>query len=195
MPAAAMSVAAIAAVSCVALMNVVVLDAPLNVTTAPAANPDPFTVNVNAAPPAAAPVGESDVMAIFELLIVNWRLAEVPPPGAALVTETVAVPAVAMSAAVIAAVSCVALTNVVALEAPLNLTTDPVTKPVPFTVRVKADPPAAALVGEIEVPIGAGLLIAKVWALEMPPPGGGFVTVTFAVPPVAISATGIVAAI
>ena len=94
-----MSVAAIAAVSCVAL---VVLAAPLNVTTAPAANPDPFTVNVNAAPPAAAPLSEIDVMAIFELLIVNWRLAEVPPPGAALVTATVAVPAVAMSAAVIA---------------------------------------------------------------------------------------------
>lgn len=162
MLAVAMSVAAMAAVSCVALINVVVLAAPLNVTTAPVANPDPFTVNVNAAPPAAALVGESDVIAILGLLMVNWRLAEVPPPGAALVTATVAVPAVTMSAAVIAAVSCVALTNVVVLEAPLNLTTDPVTKPVPFTARVKAAPPAVALVGEIEVPVGAGLLIVKV---------------------------------
>lgn len=162
MPAVAISVAAIAAVSCAVLINVVTLAVPLNVTTAPLANPDPFTVKVNAAPPEVAPVGASDVMAILELLMVNWRLAEVPPPGAALVTETVAVPAVAMSAAAIAAVSCVALTNVVTLEEPLNLTTDPVTKPVPFIVRVKAAPPAVALVGEIEVPSGAGLLIVKV---------------------------------
>ena len=77
-------------------------------------------------------------------------------------TVTFAVPAVAISAAVIAAVNCVALTNVVVLAAPLNFTTDVDTKPVPFTVRVKAAPPAVALVGEREVSVGAGLLMVKV---------------------------------
>lgn len=81
------------------------------------------------------------------------------------------------------------------MAAPLNFTTDVDTKPVPFTVRLTAAPPAVALVGEIEVSVGAGLLIVKVCALEMPPPGGGFVTVTFAVPPVAISAAGMAAII
>ena len=81
---------------------------------------------------------------------------------AGFVTVTVAVPAVAISAAVIAAVNCVALTNVVVLAAPLNFTTDVDTKPVPFTVSVKAAPPAVALVGESEVTVGAGLLMVKV---------------------------------
>ena len=67
-----------------------------------------------------------------------------------------------MSAAVIAAVNCVALTKVVVLAAPLNFTTEVETNPVPFTVRVKAAPPAVALVGEREVAVGAGLLMLKV---------------------------------
>ena len=95
-------------------------------------------------------------------LIVNDRVPDVPPPGAGFVTVTLAVPAVAMSAAVIAAVNCVALTNVVVLAAPLNFTTDVDTNPVPLTVRVKAAPPAVALVGDREVSVGAGLLMVKV---------------------------------
>ena len=77
-------------------------------------------------------------------------------------TVTVAVPAVAISAAVMAAVNCVALTNVVVLAAPLNFTTDVDTKPVPLTVSVKAAPPAVAPVGDREVAVGAGLLMVKV---------------------------------
>lgn len=100
-----MSVAAIAAVSCVPLINVVALVAPLNITADPDTKPEPFTVKVKAVPPAVALDGKRDVMATFGLLIVNWRLAEVPPPGAGLVTVTLAVPAVAMSAPVIAAAS------------------------------------------------------------------------------------------
>jgi len=52
--------------------------------------------------------------------------------------------------------------NVVALAAPLSFTTEVDTKPVPFTVSVKAAPPAVALVGEIEAAVGAGLLIVNV---------------------------------
>ena len=132
-------------------------------TVAPATKPVPVRVNVKAAPPAEAEAGAIEVSVGPETaLIVNDRLPEVPPPGAGLVTVTVAVPAVAISAAVIAAVNFVALTNVVVLEAPLNFTTDVDTKPVPLTVRVKAAPPAVALVGEREVAVGAGLLMVKV---------------------------------
>ncbi len=70
----------------------------------------PFTVNVKAVPPAVADVGLMLVVAgtglLAALIVKVWAL-EVPPPGAGVNTVTEAVPAAAMSAAVIAAVSCV----------------------------------------------------------------------------------------
>jgi len=45
----------------------------------------------------------------------------------------------AVSAAVIVAVSCVALTKVVGRGEPFQLTVSPFAKPVPFTVRVRPD--------------------------------------------------------
>jgi len=160
-PAVTMSEADIAAVTCELLTNVVALPAPLKFTVAPDTNPTPFTVSVNAAEPAAALEGEIELSVGTGLLIANDTPFDVPL-GAGFVTVTVAVPAVAISATEIAAVSCVALTNVVVLAAPLNFTTDVDTKPVPFTVRVKAAPPAVALVGKREVSVGAGLLMVKV---------------------------------
>src|SRR6266404_2788590 len=58
---------------------------------------------------------------------------------------------------------------------------------VPVAVRVNTAPPAPTLVGEIELSVGAGLLIVNVCALEAPPPGVGLKTVTGAVPAVAMS--------
>ena len=77
---------------------------------------------------------------------------DVVPPG--LVTVTLKLPAMAMSEARMAAVSCIALTNVVARALPLKLTLEPLRKFVPFTVKVRAGPPAMALVGEILVIVG-----------------------------------------
>jgi len=94
---------------------------------------------------------------LFAGLTVNGRLPDVPPPGVGLNTVTCAVPALPISAAVIAAWSCVALTNVVVRLVPFQFTTElPLTKPVPFTVKVKAAPPAVALVGASVVIVGAG---------------------------------------
>ena len=119
---------------------------------------------------------------------------EVPPPGAGLKTVTLAVPAVAMSAARIEAVSWVEEPYVVVRFVPFHLTTEPEMKLVPFTVRVKPAPPAVADVGLRLVVVGTGLsgtLIVKVWELEVPPPGVGLKTVTLAVPAVAMSAAEI----
>jgi hypothetical protein len=160
-PAVTMSEADIAAVICELLTNVVGLPAPLKFTVAPDTNPTPFRVNVNAAEPATTLEGEIELRVGTGLLIVNDNAFDIPP-GAGFVTVTLTVPAVAISAAVIAAVNCVALANVVVLAAPLNFTTDVDTKPVPLTVRVKAAPPAVALAGEREVAVGAGLLMVKV---------------------------------
>jgi hypothetical protein len=53
-------------------------------------------------------------------------------------------------------------TYVVVRFDPFQLTVEPETKPVPFTVSVKAAPPALAEVGLRPVVVGTGLLIVKV---------------------------------
>jgi hypothetical protein len=163
-PAVVISAAGIVATICVLVMDEGVIPGlDPKFTVAPLAKPVPVTVSVKAAPPTAEEAGAIKVSVGPEAaLIVNDRLPDVPPPGAGFVTVTLAVPAVAMSAAVIAAVSCVALANVVVLAAPLNFTTEVDTNPIPFTVKVKAAPPAVALVGESEVSVGAGLLMVNV---------------------------------
>jgi hypothetical protein len=161
-PAVAISAAVTATVTCVAFTNVVVLAAPPNVALAPLTKFVPLTVSVKAAPPAVALVGESEVIVGAGLLTVKLVAADVPPPGPGFVTVTGNVPAVAISVAVIAAVTCVALIKVVVFAAPLKFTTDVETRFVPLTVNVNAAPPAVALVGESVVIVGAGLLTVNV---------------------------------
>src|SRR6267143_2550975 len=187
-PAAAMSAAVIAAVSWVALTKVVVRAAPFHCTPEPLMNPVPFTVRVKSAPPKSVLDGDSEEIVGTALLIANVCAAEVPPPGVEVTTVTEAVPVVAMSAAVIAAVSWMALTNVVVRAAPFHCTVLPLTKPLPLTVSVKAAPPAVALVGDTDVSVGAGLFSENACAAVVPPPGVGVTTVTLAVPAVAMSA-------
>ena len=128
--------------------------APFQLTTEPFTKLLPFTVSVKVGPPAAALLGESVVnVGVEALLIVKVRALETAPPGFCTVTE--ALPAAAMSAAGIAAVSWVALTKVVVRFAPFQLTTEPFTKLLPFTVSVKAGPPAAALLGKSVVNVSA----------------------------------------
>jgi hypothetical protein len=55
-----------------------------------------------------------------------------------------------------AAVNCVLLPNVVVRLEPFQRTTELEIKLEPSTVRVKAAPPAVALMGEMEVSVGTG---------------------------------------
>ena len=80
----------------------------------------PVTVRVNAAPPANAKLGFKDAVMGTGLLVVKVKGPDVPPPGAEFTTVTIAVPAVAMSAAVIAACKLVLETNVVVRELPFH---------------------------------------------------------------------------
>src|SRR5438552_1806601 len=175
-PAAATSAAEMAAVSCVALRNVVVRAAPFQRTVEPLTKPLPFTVSVSGAFPAVAPVGDSPA-----------------PPGAGGTTVTCGVPAAPTSAAAMAAVSWVALTNVVVRVAPFHLTVLPLTKPVPVTVSVKAALPADVLVGDRAARLGDELFTVNVCAAVVPPPGAGVTTVTDAVVAAARSEAGIAA--
>ena len=129
---------------------------------------------------------------------------DVPPPGVGFTTVIAAVPELAMSAAVIAAVNCVALTNVVVRALPFHCAVDPLIKFVPVNVNVNAAPPAPADVGEIAVSVGTGFaaLIVNVNAFEVvpggspctrefaPPNPGGLNTTTDAVPTDAMSVAG-----
>jgi hypothetical protein len=72
---------------------------------------------------------------------------EVPPPGLGLTTVIEPVLAVAMSKAVMTAVNCEPFTKVVVRALQFQFTTEPETKPVPFTVSVNPGPPGAAASG------------------------------------------------
>ena len=65
----------------------------------------PVTVSVKAPLPSAAVLGAIEVSVGTGLLIVSVFAADVPPPGVGVKTVTEAVPAAAMSAALICAVS------------------------------------------------------------------------------------------
>ncbi len=166
---------------------------PFQRTVEPLRKLAPFTVRVNASPPANALPGDRLLRVGAGLLTGKVCAAEVPPPGAGVTTVTEAVPVAARSAAGIAAVSCVALTKVVVRAAPFHWTVAPFTKPLPVSVSVKPAPPTIALDGDSVASVGAGLLIVKVCAAEVPPPGAGVTTVTDAVPVAATSAAGIAA--
>jgi hypothetical protein len=154
---------------------------------------DPLTVRVKPGPSAVALPGEIELMAGTGLLTVNVFAFDVPPPGGAFTTLTKAVPAVSMSDSGTVALSRVLLTKVVVKTELFQCTFEPETKCDPVTVSVKAGPSAVALLGEIELITGAGLLMVNVFAFDVPPPGPGFVTVTLIVPAVAMSAAEIAA--
>jgi|HubBroStandDraft_1064217.scaffolds.fasta_scaffold132350_1 hypothetical protein len=152
-----MSLAETGAVSCVADTNVVVRLEPFHCTAEFETKLDPFTVRVKDDPPWRADDGDSEEIAGAGLLIANDAAAEVPPPGVGLTTVILVFPAAAMSVAVIAAVSCVADTNVVVRLEPFHCTVEPEMKLLPFTVKVKAAPPMVADEGESELIAGTGL--------------------------------------
>ena len=90
-PAAAIRLAGTCAVSCVAETKVVVRFVPFQLTTEAEMKFVPCIVNVKAAPPAVAVLGEiefRDGTGLFAWLMVNINAVETPPPGAGLLTVT-----------------------------------------------------------------------------------------------------------
>ncbi len=108
---------------------------------------------MNAAEPAVVEAGASEVSPVAALMVKGN--AGVTPLLA--LTVTCAVPAAATSVARIAAVSCVALTNVVVRADPFHCTTAPDLKFCPFTVSVNAAEPAVVEAGASEVSVAAPL--------------------------------------
>ena len=156
------------------LTNVVLRLEPFTFTTEPETKLLPLRVNVNAALPALTFAGEILESEGDGLLIASVKAPEVPPPGAGLATVIERVPAEAISPADTPAVSWVLLTNVVLRFDPFTCTTEPFTKFDPFTVSVKAPPPATVAVGDRLDNDGnglAGLVTVKGRDPLVPPPG------------------------
>src|SRR5204863_5471878 len=147
----------------------------------------PFTVKVYSAPAAVAEFGLWLARRSADLLIVNVAGPDVPP---AVVTVTLAVPALAIRLAGTVAVTCTPLTYVVVSAVAPHCTVAPLSRLVPFTVKVNPAPPAVAEFGLRLAMVGGGGLIVNVAGPEVPP---AVVTVTLAVPAVAIRLAGTVA--
>jgi hypothetical protein len=144
----------------VALTNVVVRLAPFQRTREAGTKPLPLTVSVRAPLPAETLAGDSPltVGTAERAAALTEKVAapEVPPPGAGVTTVTGTERALARSAAVIAARSWVALTNVVVRLAPFQRTREAGTKPLPLTVSVSGGLPAVALAGPRLLTLGTG---------------------------------------
>ncbi len=106
----------------------------------------------------------------------NVAAADVPPPGAGLVTVTCALPELATSAAGMLAVSLTELTSVVVRLEPFHCTTELEMNPEPVTANVNAWLPSVTLAGDMPLTTGAGLEV-----------GGGVDEPPFPPHPVAIS--------
>jgi hypothetical protein len=182
-PAVATSASVRASVSWVLLTKLGVRLEPLKLTDEVLTKAVPLIVRVCAPEPAKTEVGEREVIVGTRFPTVKFTTFDVPPPGVGFVTETGNTPTVATSVLVRASVSWVLLTKVGVRLEPLKLTDEVLTKPVPLMVRVGAPEP----VPKREVITGTGFTTVKFTALDVPPPGVGFVTETGNVPAVATS--------
>jgi hypothetical protein len=186
LPPLAIRLAETAAVNCVELTNVVVSAVPFQFTTAPLRKLVPFTVSVNAGPPAGVEAGLRPEIVGVGMVMEKLVAVDVLPPEFA--TVTLAVPPLAISAAVTVAVSCVLLTNAVVSPVPFHCTAAPERNPVPFTVSVNWDPPAFTEGGLRLLIVGVGILMGSVVTVDALPPL--FVAVILALPALAIRLAG-----
>jgi len=192
-PAVVMSDDGIEAVTLEDETNDVVRGDPSKLTTDPETKPVPVTVIVKVEFPTVFESGEMELVVGTGLFTVKVWAFEVPPPGVGLTTVIANVPPVTRSAVKTKAVTVEDDTKDVARGLPSNWTVEDATNPVPVTVMTKTGSPAVFVFGEIELVVGTGLLTAKVWAFEVPPPGAGFVTVMSKVPTVVRSEARIAA--
>jgi hypothetical protein len=160
----------------------------------------PFTERIKAPPPAAALEGASELIdgAGNDVGAVMVKVRELEL-ATVLDTKTVAVPRAAVSANVIAAVSCVPLTNVVGRGEPFQFTTESLVKIVPVpavTVRIKPVVLQYGVEGSCVVDAESDAMargeIVNETAADVPPPGAGVNTVTGTDPAVATSVARIV---
>src|SRR5579884_286390 len=120
--------------------------------------PRPFTVRVKSGASAIDAAGEMELIVGGGLLTLNGTAKESPPPGGGFSTAIWAVPGVCRRLLGTAPKSLLLLTKVVERFWPFQVTTEVVTKLLPFTVRLSPEPPTRVPVGWMEVMEGTGLV-------------------------------------
>lgn len=189
-PGLAMDAAGTDAVSCVVAAKTVVSGEPFQSIVSPEIKLFPLTVNVKLADPATALDGESELRVGTAAAMLKVRELDVPELGVCTLTD--ALPEFAMKLLGTVAVSCVALANVVASEAPFHDTVSPETKLVPLTDKVNAAPPASVFDGDKEFKVGAGGLTVKPRGLDTAP--AAVCALTDTLPGLTIQLAGTIAA-
>ena len=148
-------------------MKVVARGSPLKRITEPVVKFVPLSVNVNGASPTVLVLGMIVLNVGAGLFIVKNNGADSPPVGLlGSKTVTAKVPAVAISAALIEVVSCVALTKAVARSVPLTRITKSILKLKPSTVSVNPALPAIAVEGVKLFRLGAAVVGELLSGLE-----------------------------
>jgi hypothetical protein len=165
-PAAATCALVTAAVSEVALTYVVVSAVDPHITVEVLKKFVPVTVRVKSLAPAATELGLKLVMVGVAGLIVKLVALLIVPSLFTTVTGTVA--ALAIMSLVTAPVSLEALEKVVVSAVVFHMMVAPETNPEPFTVSVKAAPPALADVG-LRLEMVAGVPTTKATGAELAP--------------------------
>jgi hypothetical protein len=143
-----------------ALTKLVIKEAPIHVATDPWTKPLPESESVNADVPASTWLGLTDVIVggAAAVTVKDRGMVDMPP---GLVTVTDAVPGVAIRLAGTIAVNRVASAKEVWSETPFHRTVEAGMKPEPFTVKLKAGPPAGADMGLIEPIAAVGAMIVR----------------------------------
>lgn len=163
-PALSTNAAGTTAVTCPLLTNVVASAEPFHNTCASFAKLLPLAVNTNCAAPAVTAAGEIDASVGAEpapLPTVNDTAEEVPPPGAGVCAVMASVALLAKSPANNAILICVGETYVVTRFEPFTLPTVLGVKFDPVKTTVCAGEPAAKLLGETLVAVGAATVTVK----------------------------------
>ena len=202
-PPAARSAAVTVSLICVALTYVVGRFDPFHCACESGIKFSPSTTRVIAAALAASVMIWPGEIAVIEgvgfwpgAAMSNVAALDVPPPGPGSTTTTPACPGCAISATLICVVSLVLLTKLVGRFARFHCTAELLMKPLPLTVSVNAAPPADADAGPSVSIAGTGFsfgaVIVNLTALEVPPPGAGFATVTSTWPALVISLAAII---
>ena len=160
-PATAMELAGISACNCVVPIKWEETIVELKVTVEFTVNPVPAMVSVNEGPPAVALAGVNKPTTGWTftgriVIVEEEEVTPLPPFPTGSVTEMSIIPCLAMSCAEMLMASCVLLRNVVSRCAPLKFTVVPFKKFKPFTINVKAGPPATTIDGLKEEIAGGG---------------------------------------
>jgi hypothetical protein len=167
------------------LTNVALSAVPFHATVVDDKNPVPVMSTTVSPTSATTLAGFIFVIAGDGLFTSNITAVDVPPPGVGFCAAIWLCKPPVKSVAGSVAFNSVALTKVVVSAVPFQVIAVEEKNPVPVTSSVVSADPTGTLAGLILLIAGTGLFTEKSTDEDVPPPGAGFVTVSFPIAPFA----------